>query len=171
MNIENEKIRLARGFAPTLFEKLFDDQPHVPTEYALRRLSMEELKESVAHDVEALLNSRCGLGLEALEAFIQCQRSMLSYGMTDFIGLSLANPADRDYICRAIERTIAAHEPRLCNVRVEIDVGHNSTSRLNFSITALLVVHPVQEPVNFDALLQPTIQQYSVSKARRPVPR
>ena len=43
----------------------------------------------------------------------------------------------------------------------------NSVNRLKFSITALLVVSTSEEPVNFDALLQPSTLQYSISKAGR----
>ena len=37
-------------------------------------------------------------------------------------------------------------------------------------ITALLVVSSSQEPVNFDAVLQPSTLHYSISKARRAAP-
>lgn len=157
----------ARGFAPTLFEKLFDDAPYRQTESApLKRLSIDELKDSVARDLEALLNSRGGLTSTLASQFPQAARSVLSYGMEDFVGLSLANPADCHRICSTIERAIAAHEPRLRNARVTIESDEGSKTSLRFIITALLVVHPTREPVNFDALLQPTTQQYSVVKSR-----
>jgi len=37
---------------------------------------------------------------------------------------------------------------------------------LCFAIQALLVVHPAEEPVNFDVMLQPATLQYSVTRAR-----
>ena len=46
----------------------------------------------------------------------------------------------------------------------------NSVNRLKFSITALLVVSTSEEPVNFDALLQPSTLQYSINKAGRASP-
>src|SRR5688500_5831904 len=120
-------------FRPTLMERLFDDQPDVSAEYAVRQLTIEQLKDSVARDLEALLNTRCGLDRDVLTPFKQCTRSVLSFGMTDFVGMSLANPADRDFICRAIERAIAEHEPRLRNVLVQLEAGTPSTNRLHFS--------------------------------------
>lgn len=159
---------MARGFAPTLFEKLFDDEPKSPTDgQALRRLNIEELKESVAIDVEALLNSRRGHTEDRLQDYARSKDSILSFGINDFVGMSLSNPADCHRICRSIEQAIQRHEKRLHAVRVTLEADRYSTNRLRFSIHALLVVHPAREAVSFDALLQPTTQQYSVVRGRR----
>jgi len=160
---------LTRGFAPNLLEKLFDDQPKSLTDgQALKRLNIEELKESVAIDVEALLNSRRGHTEDRLEAYAQSKDSILSFGINDFVGLSLSNPADCHRICRSIEQTIQRHDKRLHSVRVTLEADRYSTNTLRFSIHALLVVYPAREAVSFDALLQPTTQQYSVVRGRRP---
>ncbi len=63
---------------------------------------------------------------------------------------------------------LAAHEPRLRQVRVELELHRKTVNALYFSINAVLVVRPAQEPVSFDALLTPTSLQYSVSRQRRP---
>lgn len=157
-----------KGFAPTIFDKLFDNEPRIPTENnSLRRLNIEELKESVAADLETLLNSRRGHSDERLQAYTHATASILSFGIVDFVGLSLSNPADCHRICRGIEQTIQRHEKRLRNVHVTLENDRYSTNTLRFSIHALLVVYPAREPVNFDALLQPTTQQYSVMRSRR----
>jgi type VI secretion system protein ImpF len=130
-------------------------------------ISAEELKESVAHDLEALLNARCAYGGEAFAGYPQALQSMCSYGMNDFVGLSLANPADRNFICRSLERTIAIHEKRLKQVGVALEVENKTVNRLKFTIHAMLVVHPASEAVHFDALLQPSTLQYSVNKSKR----
>jgi type VI secretion system protein ImpF len=159
----------AKGFAPTIFDKLFDNEPRVRTETnSLRRLNIEELKESVAADLETLLNSRRGHSDERLQVYAQAAESILSFGIVDFVGLSLSNPADCHRICRGIEQAIQRHEKRLRNVRVSLENDRYSTNTLRFCINALLVVYPAREPVNFDALLQPTTQQYSVLRGRRP---
>lgn len=156
-----------KGFEPGLLEKLFDDAPREPGHGIFKRLSLEEFKESVARDVEALLNSRFVMDEEALRNYPHCQRSLATYGLNDFSGRSLASSPDRAFICRALELAIARHEPRLTQVRVSLDPDQRSTGALRFSISAMLVVHPSREPVSFDALLQPTTLQYSVSRARR----
>lgn len=155
-------------YPPTLFERLADNAPREQDEKnPLRFITAEQLKESVARDLEALLNCRCAFGVERFEGFSETLRSMCSYGMSDFVGLSLANPADRNFICRSLERTIDTHERRLRQVRVSLELEEGAVNRLKFAIHALLIVHPSTEPVFFDALLQPSTLQYSVSKARR----
>ncbi len=153
-------------FAPSLLDRLLDDAPQAPAEYATPQVSLEQLKDSVVRDLEALLNARCGLRRDTLSEHPQAQRSILSFGMLDFSSMSLANTDERDAICRAIESAISAHEPRLKNVRVGLGQD-SSINRLLFTIQALLVANPAREPVNFNAMLQPSTQLYSVSKARR----
>lgn len=154
-------------YNPSLFEKLLDDEPEVPSEYAVVQMSIEQMKDSVARDVEALLNTRCGVSDDTLQPYEHCRSSILSFGMIDFAGLSLANPRDRDHICRSIETAIRAHEPRLRDARVVLELKGEGRHKLHFSIHALLVVDLAREPVSFDAMLQPTTQQYSVRRARR----
>jgi type VI secretion system protein ImpF len=154
-------------YNPSLFEKLLDDEPDVVSEYAIVQMSLEQLKDSVARDVEALLNTRCGLPGRVLKGYAECRTSILSFGMIDFAGLTLASPTDRDLICRSIEEAISAHEPRLREPKVSLELNEASNQKLHFSIQALLVVDLAREPVNFDALLQPTTQQYSVRRSRR----
>jgi type VI secretion system protein ImpF len=105
-----------------------------------------------------------------LKAYPECSRSIVTYGLNDFADRSLSSPDDRAYICMCLEKAIARHEPRLRNVRASLDVREGTVNRLNFSITALLVVSSSQEPVNFDAVLQPSTLHYSISKAGRAAP-
>jgi type VI secretion system protein ImpF len=156
-----------RGFEPTLFDRLFDDAPGSPQETAVLRLTLEELKDSVAGDLEALLNSRCAADDALMEQFPQASRSIVRFGLPDFCGMTLASPADRNSVCRSLERAIAQHEPRLRDVRVRLEVDERQSNQLKFSIAALLVVNPAREVVSFDALLQPSTLQYSVSRGRR----
>ena len=134
---------------------------------ALVRMSMEELKDTVARDLEALLNTRVAVDSELIGRFPECRNSILNYGLHDFAAFSLASTDDRAQICRSLEEAIARHEPRLRNVKAFLEVQEGMVNRLNFAISALLVVHPAREPVSFDAVLQPTTLQYSISRTRR----
>ena len=116
--------------------------------------------------MKSLLNTRMAFTEEMLKRYPQCQRSVLTYGLSDFSGLSLASHYDREFICRSLEQAIARHEPRLTHVRVVLQVDRRATSVLYFAITALLDVGPAHEPVTFDATLQPSTLQYSVNKGR-----
>lgn len=156
-----------KGFEPSLLDKLFDDDPRDPTCGVLRRLTSEQYKDSVARDVEALLNNRFTVSEETLKAFPQCQKSLATYGIRDFSDRSLASSFDRAYICQTLELAISRHEPRLLNVRVELDENPYSTGALRFLISALLLSRPSSEPIVFDAMLQLNTLHYSVSRKRR----
>jgi len=84
--------------------------------------------------------------------------------------MSMSSAVDRAAICRSIERAITDHEPRLRNARVTLERRDTDTQKLRFSIHAVLVAHPLQEPVNFDAVLQTTTQNYAVQSGRRLAP-
>jgi type VI secretion system protein ImpF len=155
-----------KRFEPSLLDKLFDDQPHASAPAVMRQLSIDELKGTVARDLESILNTRIAFTEHELAALPECQRSVLTYGLNDFAGLSLASHYDRTFICRSIQQAIERHEPRLQRVAVTLELARQSANALCFAIQAVLVVHPAQEPVNFDATLQPSTLQYSVTRAR-----
>jgi type VI secretion system protein ImpF len=58
----------------------------------------------------------------------------------------------------------------LRQVRASLEIEEGSINRLNFAISALLVVHAAHEPVSFDAILQPSSLHYTISKGRRAAP-
>jgi type VI secretion system protein ImpF len=155
-------------FAPYLLDRLMDAAPDDRVEAARPSLTLEQLKDTVARDVEALLNSRCALTADAIEGFRHASQSVIRFGLDDFSSRSLASVADRDFICKAIERAIADHEPRLRNTRVDIDAREAVGAGVRFNIHALLQIYPAAEPVSFDAVLQTGTQQYKVASASRP---
>ena len=156
-----------KGFTPGLFDRLMDVPVTGSSRGTVTRMSIEDLKDSVARDLEALLNTRTVFSEELLKRFPECARSIATYGLADFAGRSLSSTDDRAYICTCLEKAIGRHEPRLRNVKASLEVREDSTNRLNFAINALLVVSQSQEPVNFDAILQPSSLHYTISKARR----
>ncbi|MGN6807142.1 MAG: type VI secretion system baseplate subunit TssE [Trinickia sp.] len=156
-------------FEPALLDKLFGSDSHQPAS-VVQQLSLDELKRSVARHIETLLNARIVFTDKRLARFPECRRSVLTYGLDDFAGLSLASHDDRKTICDSIQRAIERHERRLKQVKVKLELNAQSTNMLCFAIQALLVVHPAEEAVNFDAMLQPSTLQYSVThgRAKRP---
>ena len=154
------------GFTPGFFDRLLGTPAR--GNGSMPRMTAEDFKDAVARDLEALLNTRSVIADDALQGFPECCNSLVTYGLTDFADRSLSSPSDRAYICGCLEKTIARHEPRLRKVKAVLEVrDENSVNRLRFSITALLVVSASEETVNFDALLQPSTLQYSISKAGR----
>ena len=151
------------GFEPSLLDKLFDTAPASPVQ---RRNGIETLKDSVASDLEALLNARATHAAGVLDGFALVASSVAGFGLCDFAGLSLDSVADRKRICDGIRQAIAAHEPRLQDVRVTLRLDRRAINALFFDIAAILVVRPAREPVSFDAMLQPTTLRYSVNRTR-----
>lgn len=146
------------GFRTTLFDRLLPE-----TEQNYQGISLQQLRESVASDLEDLLNSRMAKLDDLIDDFPLAKQSILQFGIIDFVGLSTANPTDRDKICQSIEQSIAAHEPRLRQIKVEMLLDGHNMGALCLSIQAYLNIHPLFEPVVFDALLKPTTQQYVIS--------
>lgn len=158
-------------FTPGLFDRLLGVPARAGQgQVGAARSVAEEMKDAVARDLEALLNTRAVLPEELLKAYPECSRSIVSYGMKDFAELSLSSPSDRALICACIEKTISHHEPRLRKVKASLEMRAGAVNRLDFSITAVLVASAAQEAVNFDAVLQPSTLSYSISKAGRAAP-
>ncbi|WP_349926496.1 type VI secretion system baseplate subunit TssE [Acinetobacter sp. A1-4-2] len=146
------------GFKTTLFDRLLAE-----TEKNDHGISLQKLRESVALDLEDLLNSRMSLLDGVIDDFPLAKQSVLQFGIIDFVGLSTANLIDRDKICQSIEQSIAAHEPRLKQVKVTMLFDGHNMGGLSLSIQAYLNIQPLFEPVILDVLLKPTTQQYVIS--------
>lgn len=152
---------IAYGFEPSLFDKLFED---LPAGAARRKLSLAQVIDGVARDLEALLNTRIVLNDTTHADFPLAGRSVIGFGLADFAALNLVSVHDRRRICTAIEAAISTHEPRLKDVHVDLEPEHRAVNALLFSIRAVLAVSLAEEHVAFDATLQPTCLQYSVSQ-------
>jgi type VI secretion system protein ImpF len=156
-----------KGFAPGLLDRLLGDRAQASSTGIVSRMSMEQLKDSVARDLEALLNTRSGVPPEMLDGYPECRKSILSYGLIDFAGFCLSSTDDRAAICASLKAAIEQHEPRLREVSAALETEPGSVNRLNFVINATLQVNESEEPVNFNAVLQPSSLHYSISKAAR----
>lgn len=154
-------------FTPTVLDRLFDEVSNQPHDHLLRGLTLDQMKDCVARDVEALLNTRMTLRDEQFAPYAHVRQSVLSFGMSDFVGKSLERVDDRRSICELIERAITVHEPRLRDVVVTLSGPSTRLHALSFSVMALLVLDPATEPISFDALLHPSTQQYTVMASRR----
>jgi type VI secretion system protein ImpF len=159
-----------KGFAPGLLDRLLGEREQAPASSAtVARQSLEQLKDSVARDLEALLNTRSGVAPALLEDYPECRKSIISYGLIDFAGFCLSSTDDRAAICASLTAAIEQHEPRLREVSASLEMEQGSVNRLNFVINATLRVGALAEPVNFNAVLQPSSLHYSISKAARTV--
>jgi type VI secretion system protein ImpF len=124
--------------------------------------SLQQLKQSVSRDIEALLNTRRELLTDLPTEYRELQRSLLTYGLPDFTTRSLQNQADRKTIRREIEHSLSVFEPRLRAVKVTIEDPKKFEQALYFRIDAFLRIEPNPEAVCFDAVLQLSTAKYEV---------
>ena len=150
---------------PGLFERLMGG-PQAATGARLGP-TLEQLKDCVARDLEALLNTRAGCPPHTFDDFPEARASILNYGLLDFAAFSLSSSEDRAAICASLKDAIERHEPRLRNVSATLQQD-GSVNRLSFVIHATLQLGGNPEPVNFNAVLQPSSLHYAISKAARP---
>ena len=129
---------------------------------ALGSYGIRELKQAVARDLEALLNTRQEALDELPESLEEVRRSLVVYGLPDFTAASLQSPRDRNRIRRALEDTIAAFEPRLARVRITLEESEGSDRAMHFRVEGWLRLEPTPEPVSFDTVLQLTTREYTV---------
>ena len=157
----NEK---QQNLQASILDRLIDLEPGVsrePVQY--RFLSIGQAKISVARDLENLLNTKRSV----LVPPIGCREvnsSLFVYGLQDFTSQNPKSPMVRQQLRQQIERVISRFEPRLKNVKVNLEMSTQSERNLRFRISALLVVDPVSEPVTFDTYLDVTRGAYAVSE-------
>lgn len=144
-----------------LLDEAYADEVHrvrkVQSSYSVR-----QLKDDVARDLAALLNSRQELQQGVPEEFKELRGSLLEFGVPDFTAYSLSSSEDRKRIRREVEQAIAQGEPRLKSVRVSLEPEEKFSQVLRFRIEGLLRVESFAEPVTFDASLYVTNHQYDV---------
>jgi type VI secretion system protein ImpF len=152
------------GFTPGLLDRLLDAHG---AGRSGRSLTLEQYKDSVARDLEDLLNTRCALDQEAMQAWPECSRSIANYGLMDFAGMCLSSSEDRARICAALKSAIERHEPRLRNVQARIEHQAGSINRVSMAIFGTLAGLPYTEAVSFDAVLQPSTLHYTINRSMR----
>jgi type VI secretion system protein ImpF len=155
-----------KGNVPGLLDRLMDPR-HQASGGVLPRLSIEQLKDSVARDLEALLNTRLALPPETFTLYPEARKSVLNYGLIDFAGYCLSSTEERAQICASLVDAVVAHEPRLSGVAAALEQEPGSVNRLNFVINGTLELESGAEPVNFNAVLQPSSLHYAISRGAR----
>jgi type VI secretion system protein ImpF len=148
---------------PSILDRLLDDDPEAEQESPYNRFqSFLQLKERIARDLEAMLNSRRQALEEIPAEFTEVSRSLLTYGLPDILSLNILNEHERYRLRRTLEQAIMTFEPRLERVRVTLAPAQPYERRLHFRVEALLLVQPVPEAVVFDTTLQLNTQKYEV---------
>ena len=150
------------AYLPGLLDRLMGERAHPG------RTGAEQIKDNVARSLESLLNARAGVAPERFEAYPLARASILNYGLTDFAAFCLSSSEDRAAICACLKEAIDRHEPRLKNVSAALEGEQGGVNRLSFVIHATLHAGPGAEPVNFNAVLQPSSLNYVINRIGRP---
>lgn len=147
---------------PSVLDRLLDFEPELSREpVASRDKSLRQLKQAVKRDLEWLLNTR-RVATEISSDLKEVSRSLANYGLPDFSGVSIENPAEQKRMRHEIQETIEIFESRLESVVVTLEPKRDTERALRFRIDARLKVEPAPEPVSFDTVLQLGSGQYSV---------
>jgi type VI secretion system protein ImpF len=150
------------AYVPGLLDRLMGETGAGST----ARGAVEQLKDSLARELEALLNTRLGFPSGRFDATPEVRASILNYGLADFAGFCLSSSEDRAAICASLKDAIERHEPRLKNVSASLEREAGSVNRLHFVIHATLHMADGLEPVDFNAVLQPSNLHYAIAKER-----
>jgi len=151
-------------YSPSLLDKLLG-QDALGRDGAACRYTVEQIKDSVARDIEMLLNAHAAYDASKMQSAPLAAESLLTLGLVDISSMSMASDNDRRRITEAICTALTHHDRRLTQIEVKVRESVGATASLTFSIRANLVLRPNSEPVSFDAVLQPGSKRYEVSKS------
>jgi len=155
---------------PSLLDRLLDDHPEESREPAWRDVQVVRvLKASLCRDLQNLLNAHRLLATIP-EVYSELKTSLLNYGLPDLQSMEVREDHDLGLLCRLIEESIQAFEPRLQGVRVRPVIDAEGKKpidrRVRFEIEAVLVVEPLREPVLFSSSLDVASGEFAVEGAK-----
>jgi type VI secretion system protein ImpF len=155
---------------PSLLDRLLDDYPAESREPAWREVQViRVLKTSLCRDLQNLLNAHRLLATIP-EVYSELKTSLLNYGLPDLQSMEVREDHDLGLLCRLIEESIQAFEPRLQGVRVRPVIDAEGKKpidrRVRFEIEAVLVVEPLREPVLFSSSLDVASGEFAVEGAK-----
>ena len=139
----------------SILDRLIAGESGTGSRAAYDYIGVRELRDSIARDLEWLLNSKYSEFLD-LEDFPEARDSMLTYGVPDFSTYSWRNAGDATAIARILEEAIRRFEPRLLPRSVKVEVVPNNDVddfTLGFRINATLWVDPIREAIAFDTAI------------------
>lgn len=150
-------------FLPSVLDRLLDDSPNTAqTRQRSRAQQLVELRNAVRRDLEALLNARhfCRSPPAGLT---ELPRSLLEFGIPDFLTLNSAASSAREQFRRDVEDAVRRFEPRFKTVKVTLVESSAADRTLRFRIEALMYAEPAPERVSYDSQLDPSSQVFSVT--------
>jgi type VI secretion system protein ImpF len=135
------------GARALLFERLTQplDRHGAPLTVAQIH-GIDGVRDSVARELQALLNTRVALDIDTLE---QRERTTIDYGIPDLSAFPLGNNEAMSRLARHISRTITVYEPRLRVRDVALEPVAGRRDALTARVSGNITVGTVVEPVSF----------------------
>ena len=104
-----------RSVQQSLLDRLVDLEPRTSSETPPTwSESVRQLKNSLRHDLEWLLNTR-RIPVDPPESFEELPRSLYNFGFPDITSLGRDSREVRVRLLRQVEETITTFEPRLAS--------------------------------------------------------
>jgi len=140
---------------PSVLDRLLDAGA-TPVGARSRGQQLNELRDAVRRDLEALLNAHRYPHAPPPD-MPELQRSLLQYGVPDFLTINAGAADAREEFRLALEETIRRFEPRFKSVSVTLVGDHNPHDRtIRLRIDALMYAEPVPDAVSFDSVIDPS---------------
>jgi len=146
-----------------LLDRLLDDEPKIKSEAPMTRsISLARLKTAVRRDLENLLNTRRTPDLIP-EGSVEILRSVYYYGLPDITSMPANFLYEQTKLLQSIETAVTTFEPRLDGVRVSLVPVAGQSRVLRFVIDGMLRIDPLPEHVVYDASIELTSLEVSIS--------
>ncbi|MGC1416147.1 MAG: type VI secretion system baseplate subunit TssE [Candidatus Acidiferrum sp.] len=146
-----------------LLDRLLDDEPKIKSEAPMTRsVSLARLKIAVRRDLEALLNTRRTPDTIP-EGSVEILRSVYYYGLPDITSMPANFLYEQNKLLQSIETAVKTFEPRLDGVRVSLVPVAGMSRMLRFVIDGMLRIDPLPEHVVYDASIELTSLEVSIS--------
>ena len=146
-----------------LLDRLLDDEPKVKSEAPMSRsASLAKLKIAVRRDLENLLNTRRTPDYIP-EGSVEILRSVYYYGLPDITSMPANFLYEQTKLLQSIETAVKTFEARLDGVRVSLVPVAGQSRVLRFVIDGMLRIDPLPEHVVYDASIELTSLEVSIS--------
>src|SRR5512140_2222485 len=156
------KLDAEANVTTSLLDRLVDTEPTLALDLPVTRSqSVRQLKVSLRHDLEWLLNTR-RTPVEAPDSLAELQQSLYHYGLPDMSAFGVNSTKDQNRLSWLLESAIATFEPRLEAVKVSMEPISQGSRLLKFQIEGMLRMDPAPERISFDTVLELTSGVYLV---------
>jgi type VI secretion system protein ImpF len=146
-----------------ILDRLLDDEPKIKTESPMTRsTSLARLKTAVRRDLENLLNTRRTPDYIP-EGSVEILRSVYYYGLPDITSMPANFLYEQTKLLQSIETAVKTFEARLDGVKVSLVPVVGQSRVLRFVIDGMLRIDPLPEHVVYDASIELTSLEVSIS--------